>query len=93
MNHSLATQLLGEQNGYTRGIDIFYAPLLMSVIISVTLHFFIKKLFPRFRNFIYNNMFLLRKFIFEIFSTVDFLDQDYKAIINPLCDRKRDTFF
>ena len=94
MNLSLVTQLLGEHNGHKRGIDIFFCPSNYARYNLRHIAPFYKEAVTAFSQFDLQQHIPLTAIPLQpFFYSRIFLDQDYKAIINTLRGRKRDTFF
>ena len=93
MNLSLVSQLLGEQNGHKRGIDIFFCPSTYARYNLRHIAPFYKEAISAFSQFDLQQHITLTDLPFKTFFYSRIcLDQDYKAIINPLRGRKRDQF-
>ena len=94
MNLSLVSQLLGEQNGHKQGIDIFFCPSTYARYNLRHIAPFYKEAISAFSQFDLQQHITLPDIPFQpFFYNRVFLDQNYKAILNPLRGQKRATFF
>ena len=94
MNLTLATDLLGEQNGHKKGLEIFFCPSNYARYNLRHLSPFYKEAISAFSQFdLQRHVTLTDVPLQNYFYSRVFLDQDYKAIINPLRGKKRDNFF
>ena len=90
MNISLATDLLGEENGHKTSIDIFFCPPKYASYNLRHIAPFFKEAISPFSQFdLQRHVTITDVPLQHYFYNRVFVDEDYKAIINPLSGKKR----